>query len=184
MVGWFWPVSISEMKFRCTPDSKPSCSWLMPAPRRSWRSTRPNASCGVGKGVPDILGNFAGLATLSLPDISGNREWMPTYWSGRVRQKVTLWVFWVVVLLGPMFSGLFDTGQIESTNRLMGSVRLSLTCFGYCVLVGWVAPRVLSMMNAFEGSQESAAKRNRIWFERAVLLGLASACMVLVPVFS
>lgn len=109
---------------------------------------------------------------------------MPTYWRGRVRQKVTLGVFWALVLLGPIFSGLFDANQIDSTNRLLGSVRLALTCFGYCVLVGLVAPRVLDMIKAFEGSTDSAAERNRTWFERAVLLGLAGACMVLVPLFS
>lgn len=43
IVGWFWPVSISEMKLRCTPDSKPNCSSLHPVASRSLCRNCPKA---------------------------------------------------------------------------------------------------------------------------------------------
>jgi hypothetical protein len=44
MVGWFWPVSMSEMKLRCTLASSPSCSWDKPAAVRARRKTAPKGS--------------------------------------------------------------------------------------------------------------------------------------------
>ncbi len=69
IVGWFCPSSIREIKFRCTPDSKLSCSWVSPRDSLCLRSTFPKANGMFSKRAPDILGESRSSSRLSLPYI-------------------------------------------------------------------------------------------------------------------